>query len=87
MPKGQTSRPFNRKEKQAAKTVQYANAANVSEVNKKTIRGGSRLKDAYSTLVDRDSKEAARKAGAKKEREKGSGLTHRISKGKLVKRK
>jgi|TARA_B110000908_G_scaffold38993_1_gene47026 hypothetical protein len=65
MPKGQTSRPDNRKEKKAVATTNRLKAAtkNFSPVNKKKVMGGSKAKAAANTTTNRKLKAKDRKIG------------------------
>ena len=66
MPKGQTSRPNNRKEKKAAATLNNLKTATkgFSSANKNTVMSGKTAKAATRTLQGRDFKATDRKYGA-----------------------
>ena len=65
MPKGQTSRPSNRKEKKAVATLKNLKSATkgFSSTNKKTVMGGKTATEAKKTVKGRDSKATDRKYG------------------------
>jgi hypothetical protein len=65
MPKGQTSRPSNRKEKKAAATLKNLKSATkgFSNTNKKTVMGGKTATGAKKVLTGRDIKATDRKYG------------------------
>jgi hypothetical protein len=79
MPKGETSRPNNRTERQAVRSRRAMNAGlrGKSRVNQQTIIRGPRNQQDNATLNNRDAKQRARESGAALERSTGSGLTHR----------
>ena len=65
MPKGQTSRPSNRKEKKAAATLKNLKSATkgFSSTNKNTVMGGKTATAAKTTIKGRDTKATDRKYG------------------------
>tara|TARA_R110000796_G_scaffold4480_4_gene17401 strand:- start:382 stop:672 length:291 start_codon:yes stop_codon:yes gene_type:complete len=65
MPKGQTSRPYNRKEKQALATKKNVRAASntMSSTNLRTVLDSKRVTSAHVTLGKNKTKEANRKTG------------------------
>ena len=65
MPKGQTSRPYNRKEKQALATKKNVRAASktISSTNLRTVLDSKRVTSAYITLGKNKTKELNRKRG------------------------
>ena len=89
MPKGETSRPYNRKEKKAVATLKGSRegAKGKSSTNISKIMKGSRTKSALQTLADREDKAYYRQAGKKKERKTGESLSHSITRRGLQKRK
>jgi len=79
MPKGETSRPNNRTERQAVRSRRAMNAGlrGKSRVNQQTIYSGPRNQQDQTTLANRDAKQRARERGAALERSTGRGLTNR----------
>ena len=65
MPKGQTSRPNNRKEKKAAATLKNLKSATkgFSSTNKQTVMGGKTATAAKKTIKGRNTKAVDRKYG------------------------
>ncbi|AYP28091.1 hypothetical protein HWB26_gp30 [Lentibacter phage vB_LenP_ICBM2] len=65
MPKGQTSRPNNRKEKKAAATLKNLKTATkgFSSTNKKTVMSGKTATAAKKTIKGRDTKAIDREYG------------------------
>lgn len=65
MPKGQTSRPYNRKEKKAVATKKNLKSATkgFSSTNKKTVMGSSKAKAAAKTTAIRKLKAKDREFG------------------------
>lgn len=76
MPKGETSRPYNRKEKKAVKTKKAINQAGKSKssTNFKTIVEGGINRRATATLHNRRIKADDRKYGKGKERITGRSM-------------
>ena len=66
MPKGQTSRPNNRKEKKAVATLKNLKSATkgFSSANKKTVMGGKAATAATKTLENRKTKAQDRRYGS-----------------------
>jgi hypothetical protein len=89
MPKGETSRPYNRTEKKAVKTLSGARegAKGKSSTNISKIMKGPRTKEALKTLSDRDMKETVRKLGKKQERDTGSSVQKAYTRDGFKKRK
>lgn len=77
MPKGQTSRPNNRKEKKAAATLSNLKTATkgFSPTNKKTVMGGKTATAARKTLEVRKTKETSRWYGKAIANPEGRGRT------------
>ena len=67
MPKGQTSRPYNRKEKKAVATLKNLKAATkgFSQNNKNTVMSGKTATAAQQTLTGRGAKQYFRNEGKK----------------------
>ena len=67
MPKGQTSRPYTRKEKKAVATLKNLKSATkgFSSINKATVMSGKTAKAASKTLTIRGAKSYAREEGRK----------------------
>lgn len=65
MPKGQTSRPSNRKEKKAAATLKNLKSATkgFSSINKNTVMGGKTATEAKKTIKGRLIKAVDREYG------------------------
>lgn len=61
MPKGETSRPYTRKEKQAVKSNQALKSSPISQVNKMLVRSSNN-----KTLLENRMKEKDRNTGAMK---------------------
>jgi len=79
MPKGETSRPNNRTERQAVRSRRATSAGlrGKSRVNQQTIIRGPRNQQDQTTLANRDAKQRAREYGAGLERNTGRSLTTR----------
>lgn len=79
MPKGQTSRPSNRKEKKAAATLNNLKSATkgFSSTNKNTVMGGKTATEAKKIIKGRETKEIDRQYG-KAVGKKGMGRTGTI---------